>query len=66
MKIGAYIVNLNQYKLIGTHWVALYASDNSVTYFDRFGAEHILEEIKGYWQQQYHNKYLQNTDPQFY
>ena len=65
MKIGAYIVNLNEYKLIGTHWVALYANDNSVTYFDSFGAEHIREETKSYWQQQYHNKYLQNTDPQF-
>ena len=52
MKIGAYIVNLNEYKLIGTHWVALY--DNSVTYCDSFGAEHILEETKSYWQQPFH------------
>ena len=63
MKDGAYIVNLDEYKLIGTHWVALYANGNSVTYFDSFGLEHIPEETKSYCQQQYHNKYLQNTGP---
>ena len=31
---------------IGTHWVALYAKNNDVTYFDSFCVEHIPEEIK--------------------
>ena len=29
-----------------THWVALYVNNNNVTYFDSFGVEHILKEIK--------------------
>ena len=42
----AYIINLDEYSDIGTHWVALYANNNSVTYFDGFGVEHIPKEIK--------------------
>ena len=44
--MGAYIINLAEYESIGTHWVALYVNDNNVTYFDSFGVEHILKEIK--------------------
>ena len=29
-----------------THWVALYVSNNDVTYFDSFMVEHIPKEIK--------------------
>ena len=32
-----YIINLDAYKSIGTHWIALYDNDNNVTYFDIFG-----------------------------
>ena len=42
IKDGAYIINLDEYSDIGTHWVALYVQDNNVTYFDSFGVEHIL------------------------
>ena len=42
----AYAINLDQYKTIGTHWIALYAKDDNVTYFDNFGVEHIPKEIK--------------------
>ena len=35
-----------EYSDIGTHWVALYALNTNVTYFDRFVVEHNLEEIK--------------------
>ena len=31
---------------MGTGWVALYVNDNNVTYFDSFGVEHILNEIR--------------------
>ena len=41
IKDGAYVVNLDEYSNIGTHWVALY-----VTYFDYFGVEHIPKEIR--------------------
>ena len=40
IKDGAYIINL------GTNWVALYVSNNDVTYFDSFRVEHIPKEIK--------------------
>ena len=42
---GAYIINLDEHSDIGTHWIALYVQNN-VTYFDSFGVEHFLEEIK--------------------
>ena len=48
IKDGAYKVNLDEYSDIGTHWVAFYASHNSVTYFDSFGVEHIPKEIKAF------------------
>ena len=41
---GAYVINLDQYSDIGTHWIALYVKNN-ITYFDSFGVEHIPEEI---------------------
>ena len=45
IKDGAYITNLDEYSDIGTHWFALYVSNNDVTYFDSFGVEHIPKEI---------------------
>ena len=48
IKDGAYIINLDEYSDIGTHWVALYVSNNDVTYFDAFGEEHIPKEIKAF------------------
>ena len=42
---GAYVINLDEYRDIGTHWVALYVNDKIVTYFDSFGVEHIPKEI---------------------
>ena len=32
VKDGAYIINLDEYSDIGTHWVALYVQNNDVTY----------------------------------
>ena len=46
IKDGTYVINLDEYSDIGTHWVALYVSNNDVTYFDSFGIEHIPKEIK--------------------
>ena len=46
IKDGAYVINLDEYSDIGTHWVALYIKNNDVTYFDSFGVEHIPKEIK--------------------
>ena len=41
----AYVINLDEYHDIGTHWVALYINNNAVTYFGSFGVEHIPKEI---------------------
>ena len=46
IKDGTYVINLDEYSDIGTHWVDLYVSNNDVTYFDSFGIEHIPKEIK--------------------
>ena len=43
LKIGAYVINLDEYHDIGTHWVALYV--NNKIDFDSFGVEHIPKEI---------------------
>ena len=45
IKNGACVINLDEYYDIGTHGVALYVNDKTVTYFDSFGVEHILKEI---------------------
>ena len=45
-KNGAYVINLDEYHGIGTHWIALYVNNKTVTYFDSFGVEHIPKEIK--------------------
>ena len=40
------VVNLDNYKNTGTHWIALYVKNNEVIYFDSFDVEHIPKEIK--------------------
>ena len=44
--MGAYVINLDEYSDIGTHWIALYVNTKTVMYFDSFGVEHIPKEIK--------------------
>ena len=46
IKDGAYVINLDEYSDIGTHWVVLYVHNNDVTYFDSFRIEHFQKEIK--------------------
>ena len=43
---GAYVINLDEYADVGTHWIALYVKNNEVIYFDSFGVEHVPKEIK--------------------
>ena len=53
IKISAYVINLDEYQDIGTHWVALYVNNKTATYFDSFRVEHIPKEIMkflGNWQ----------------
>ena len=39
-------ISLDEYALIGTYWIALYVNAKNVTYFDRFGVEHVSKEIR--------------------
>ena len=44
--INACEINLDEYADIGTHWIASYALNNYITYFDSFGVEHIPKETR--------------------
>ena len=46
IKDGTYLINLDDFKSIGTHWLALYVKGNNIIYFDSFGIEHISKVIK--------------------
>ena len=40
------MINSDEQKSEGTHWIALYVNGDNVTYFDSFGVEYIQKEIK--------------------
>ena len=46
IKDGAYVINLDEYADVGTHWIALFCDRNEIVYFDSFGVENVPEEIK--------------------
>ena len=48
IKNGTYIINLDEYELIGIHWITLYINIENVTYFDSFGIEYIPKEIRDF------------------
>ena len=45
IKCGAYVINLDEFKSMRPHWIALYMNGNNTVYFDSFGVEHIPKEI---------------------
>ena len=46
IKKGPYVINLDEYTNIGTHWIALFVKPKYTVYFYSFGIEHIPKEIK--------------------
>ena len=42
----AYVINIDEFNSIETHWVALHVYCNNIKYFDSFGVENIPKEIK--------------------
>ena len=48
IKDGAYVINLDKYGDVGTHWIALFCNRNEIVYFDSFGVHHVPEEIKNF------------------
>ena len=53
IKQGAYVINLDEYTDIGTHWIVLFVKPKYTVYFDSFGVEHISKEI---------NKFIGNKE----
>ena len=51
IKSGAYVINLDEYEDVGTHWIALFVKINEITYFDSFGVEHVPKDIKKFIEQ---------------
>ena len=45
IKDEAYVINLDEYEDVGTHWIALFCNKSEIVYFDSFGVEHVPEEI---------------------
>ena len=46
IKNGVYVINLEEYADVGTHWIALYTKNSEVIYIDSFGVEHVPKEMK--------------------
>ena len=46
IKDGAYVIKLDEYADVETHWIALFCKINENFYFDSFGVEHLLKEIE--------------------
>ena len=44
-KDEVYVINLDEYASMRTHWIALYVDNINITYFHSFGVEHIPEGI---------------------
>ena len=56
IKDGEYIINLEEYKSIGVHWIALYVTAEIVTCFDSFRVEHIPKANRKFIGKKYHNE----------
>ena len=65
IKDGVYVINMDEYKSTGTHWIGLHVNGNNMgasidaIYFDSFG--YSKRNSKIHRQQKYTNKYLQNS-----
>ena len=45
IKGRTYVINLDEYESIKTHWIALYVIAKVIIYFNSFGVEHLPKEI---------------------
>ena len=46
IKLGAYVINVNEQESIGTRWIALSVNGDNLTYFNSLKVEYIPKEIK--------------------
>ena len=47
IKDGAYVINLNEYADVGTHWIALFCYRNEIVYFNYFDVSKEIKKIVG-------------------
>ena len=45
IKVGAYVINLNDKQSKRTRWLSLFIDRNTVVYWNFFGAEYIPQEV---------------------
>ena len=57
IKDRAYVINLDEYANVGTHWIALFCNRNEIVYLSSFGIEHIPEEIKEFIDRRFLNSF---------
>ena len=55
---GAYVINFDEFKSIGTHWIASYVNVENLTYFDNFGVKYISKEIRKFIRNKNITKYI--------
>ena len=48
IKDVAYVINLDEYADVDTHWITLFCNRSEINYFDSFGVEPVPEEIKDF------------------
>ena len=48
IKDETYVINLHECADVDRHWIALFCNRTEIVYFDSFGVEYILEEIKDF------------------
>ena len=46
IKDRVYVINLDEYADVGTHWIALLCKRSEIVYFNSFGVEHVPEKNK--------------------
>ena len=45
-KDGAYVINLDEYAAVVTHWIPLFCNRSEIVYYDSFDVEHVPEKLK--------------------
>ena len=53
-----YVVNLDLYADVDTHWIGLYCRDIEITCFNIFGVEHVSKEIEKVIEHKDKNKHI--------
>ena len=65
IKDGTYVINLDEYADVGTHWIALFCNKNEIVWFVSFGVEHVPEEIKKFVGNKNNSKHFLSTSKRF-